>query len=388
MQSPRIPVAGPWVTDLEVKYASEAAGNDWYTHAGDSIGRFERAFADYLGIKYAFTVPNCTAALHLSVAVLGIGPGDEVIVPENTFVATAAPVAYLGATPIFADIDPVTWCMTPESVARCITPRTKAIITVDLYGNVPDMAGLYKVAQAHNIPIIEDSAQAIGCSWHDRPAGTLGDMSTFSFHGTKTMTTGEGGMICTDRDDLAKRITVLRDLGRTPGAADWRLLTTPEIGYKYRMGSMPAAFGLAQLERLPELIARKRQLYFWYRERLADIDGLSLNVEPENTFNTFWMTNIVVDPSYGLNTLAIMDLFDAEGVDTRPFFQPLSSIGAFAGSPDVERAKRTNTVAYDISSRSINLPSAMAVTEEQVDIVSGLLRRFLADAKRPAAALV
>ncbi|HVQ50582.1 MAG TPA: DegT/DnrJ/EryC1/StrS family aminotransferase, partial [Mycobacterium sp.] len=234
-------MAGPWVTDVEVQYVAEAAANDWYGTAGQSVALFETEFAGYLDVKHAAAVPHGTSALHLAMLALGIGPGDEVIVPETTWVATAAPIVYLGATPVFADVDRDTWCMDAASLARCVNARTKAVVTVDLYGGVPDMGAIGRVSQG--IPIIEDAAQAIGASWHCAPAGTLGDIGVFSFHGTKTMTTGEGGMLVTNRSEVFERVSTMRDHGRTQ--VNHRLFTTDEIGFKYRMSSLQAAFGRA-----------------------------------------------------------------------------------------------------------------------------------------------
>jgi perosamine synthetase len=372
----RIPVAGPWVTELEVRYVAEAAANDWYGRAGESVRRFERAFADAVGVKHALAVPHCTAALHLSMLALGVGPGDEVIVPEATWVATATPIAYVGATPVFADIDPVSWCVTAESIERCITPRTKAIVVVDLYGGLPDMEAIEALARRHGIAVVEDAAQSLGAYWHDRSAGSFGDIGTFSFHGTKTVTTGEGGMFVTNRADLFERAAFLRDHGRT--AADFKYFVTDELAYKYRMSSLQAAFGLAQLERLEELIARKRQIFSWYRERLQDVGGVTLNVEPAGMRHTFWMVTAVLDRAYGLENRRMMDYFDAHGIDTRPFFPPLSSLPAFASAPDAAGARARNPIAYELSPRAINLPSALMLEEPQVDRVCAALRELLA----------
>ncbi|MFC9762785.1 DegT/DnrJ/EryC1/StrS family aminotransferase [Rhodococcus jostii] len=369
----RIPVAGPWVTDLEVRYVAEAAANDWYTHAGESVGLFETEFADYLGTDFAAAVPHCTSALHLAMLALGLGPGDEVIVPESTWVATAAPVTYVGATPVFADIDADTWCLSPESLAKCVSSRTAAIVTVDLYGGIPDMADVRSVAA--DIPIIEDAAQAIGGKLDGRFAGTLGDIGTFSFHGTKTLTTGEGGMVVTDRSDLAERIQRLRDHGRTP--ADHRFFTTEELGFKYRMSSLQAAFGRAQLARIDELLDKKQQIFAWYEERLADVPGLNLNHRRDGLTNTFWMVTAVLHPDYRLRARRMMELFDLHSVDTRPFLPPLSSLPAFAGYHTAVTAARRNKTAYDIASRSINLPSALMLTEAQVDRVCDVLHTIL-----------
>lgn len=369
----RIPIAGPWVTELEVSYVAEAAAGDWYGNAGRSVAAFEAEFADYLGGGFAAAVPHGTSALHLAVAALDIGPGDEVVVPESTWVATAAPIHYVGATPVFADVDPRTWCMSAESLANCLTPRTKAIMTVDLYGGLPDMAAIDSVAAG--IPVIEDAAQAIGAKLHGRPAGTLGDVGAFSFHGTKTMTTGEGGMIVTSRDDVFERISRLRDHGRT--AADFKFFSTSELAFKYRMSSMQAAFGRAQLSRIDELLGKKKQIFEWYEERLSMVPGIELNFRQPNVDNAFWMVTVVVDQSYDLSTRRLIELFDAQLVDTRPFLPPLSSLPAFAGYETAADGAMRNPVAYDLAARAINLPSALALTESQVDKVCDLLQLFL-----------
>ncbi|MBE1551590.1 perosamine synthetase [Mycobacterium sp. OAS707] len=373
----RIPVAGPWVTDLEVRYVAEAAANDWYGTAGQSVDLFESEFAQYLEVKHAAAVPHGTSALHLAMLALDIGPGDEVIVPETTWVASAAPIVYLGATPVFADVDRTTWCLDPLSLAQCITARTKAIVTVDLYGAIPDMSAIGALAQG--IPIIEDAAQAIGATWHTAPAGTLGDIAIFSFHGTKTMTTGEGGMVVTNRSDLFSRVATMRDHGRS--TANHRLFTTDEIGFKYRMSSLQAAFGRAQLSRIDELLEKKQQIFCWYSERLADIPDINLNHHTPDVMNTYWMVNLVVDRSYQLSTKEMMRYFDLHGVDTRPFLPPLSSLSAFAGYDTVFGAPDRNPVAYDIAARSINLPSALMLNESQVDRVCTCLRELLTSAR-------
>jgi perosamine synthetase len=372
--SDRIPIAGPWVTDLEVGYVAEAAAGDWYGNAGKSVALFESEFAEYLGTAFAAAVPHGTAALHLAMAALDIGPGDEVVVPEATWVATAAPIKYLGATPVFADVDPKTWCMSAESLQRCLTPRTKAIVTVDLYGGVPDMDAIDLIADG--IPVIEDAAQAIGATLFGRPAGTLGDVSAFSFHGTKTMTTGEGGMVVTARRDLFDKIARLRDHGRT--AEDFKYFVTSQLAYKYRMSALQAAFGRAQLARIEELIDKKRQIFDWYEQRLSGTPGIELNHRQLGVENTFWMVTVVLEPSYNLPAHKLMALFDRHMVDTRPFLPPLSSLPAFAEYETSVKRAADNVIAYDLAARSINLPSALSLTESQVDTVCDLLQTFIA----------
>jgi perosamine synthetase len=371
----RIPIAGPWVTDKEVRYVSEAAAEGWYEHAGLYPQRFEETFAKYLGVRHAISVPHCTSAIHLALAGLGIGPGDEVIVPEITWIASAAPTHYVGATPVFADIDEATWCISPDSIRRCITPRTKAIIPVGLYGLTPDMNGVQQVAQEHGLRIIEDAAQTLGSKFGGQFAGTFGDAGVFSFHGTKTMTTGEGGMFVTDDDELHERVQVLRDHGRTK--ANYRNFVNTEVAYKYRMSSLQAAFGLAQIERIEELLARKKEIFDWYAERLADVPGLRLNPEPPGFVNTYWMTTILLDQEYGLTNQDLMTAFAEQSIDVRPFFHPLSSLPAFSGTPQAIAAKERNRTAYELSPRGANLPSAMRLSEAQADRVCSVLRDIL-----------
>jgi perosamine synthetase len=368
-------VAGPWITEREIRYVSEAAATDWYEGAGQALKRFEQAFAASVGVRHAIGVPHCTAGLHLALLALGVGQGDEVIVPDATWVATAAPIFYVGATPVFADIDPLTWCVTADSIERCITPRTKAIIVVDLYGGMPPMDAIRALAQTHGIPVLEDAAQAIGARIGTSVAGSFGDIATFSFHGSKTMTTGEGGMIVTDRTDLYDRCVFLRDHGRPPGS--FRLFVATEVGYKYKLSGLQAAFGLAQLERLEELVARKRAIFSWYADRLGELPGLTLNYEAPDTRNTYWMVTMVVDPQLALTQTAMMEHFDRCQIETRPFFHPLSSQPAFAHAPDAAKAATRNIHAYGVSPRAINLPSALLLEESQVDRVCNAVRQLL-----------
>jgi perosamine synthetase len=374
--SERIPVAGPWVTEREVALVADAAANGWYEQASLYPQRFEEAFARYLGVRFATAVPHCTAAIHLALASLGVGPGDEVIVPDITWIASAAPVCYVGATPVFADVDESTWCLSIESARACMTERTKAIIPVGLYGLMPDMAAMSALAEERGVHVIEDAAQTLGSRLNGQAAGTFGDIGVFSFHGSKLLTTGEGGMFVTDDERLFERALILRDHGRTK--ANMRNFLNTEVGFKYRMSSLQAAFGLAQLERIEELIERKREIFGWYRQRLADVPGLSLNAEPAGYFSTYWMTTFVLDASYPMDTQRLMQAMGERGVDTRPFFHPLSSQPAFGNSAQAKAAQARNCTAYRLSSRGLNLPSAMRLTRLQVDRVCDVLLDMLA----------
>jgi len=374
-----IPVSGPWITDKEVEYVADAARNGWYANANTWNRRFEDAFSAYLGVKHSVTLPSCTSAIHLALAALGVGPGDEVIVPDATWIATAAPITYVGATPVFADIEAETWCLDPASVAHCLTERTAAVITVDLYGNVPDMDGLRDVVGEHDIPLVEDAAEAIGAAYLGRPAGALGDVGVFSFHGSKTLTTGEGGMLTTNDTRLFDRVQILRDHGRLPGDTNF---FNQEVGFKYKMSSMQAALGVAQLERVDELIARKREIFEWYRQELAEVEGVTLNYERPGTSSTYWMVTAVIARDLNVSKGELLQYLSDRGIDGRPFFHPLSSLPAFRDTGQAQAAQARNAVSYDIGCRSVNLPSGLNLKEPDVHYVCEVLRTAV---KRAAA---
>ena len=370
----RIPVAGPSITQKEIDYVTDAVANAWYGNANMYHDRFEKAFADYLGVTFAVALPSCTAAIHLSLLALGVGAGDEVIVPDATWIASAAPITYVGATPVFADIAAQTWCLSPASFEECITPKTKAVIPVDIYGNMPDMDEIIEIASRHDIPVIEDAAEAAGAEYKGRRAGSFGDIGVFSFHGSKTLTTGEGGMLVTDREDLYRRVLFLRDHGRKPGDS---LFWNAEVAYKYKMSSMQAALGLAQLERIDELMARKREMFGWYRDELSDIEGLTLNPQAPTTRNAYWMITAVLNPALGIEKDYLQRELSDRNIDSRPFFHPLSSIPAYQHSDQARLARERNHVSYEICPYGINLPSALNLTRSQVAYVSDALRTII-----------
>lgn len=372
-----IPVAGPWVTEKEIAYVVDAARHAWYGEANVYHARFEQAFAAHLGVRYAVALPSCTAAIHLALLALGVGPGDEVVVPEITWIATAAPISYVGATPVFCDIDPVTWCMAADSLEASITRHTKACIPVDLYGGMPDMDSIRAIATRHGVAVVEDAAQAIGSLYKGRPAGSLGDVGVFSFHGSKTLTTGEGGLLATDRSDVYDRVLVLRDHGRIVGEKQF---WNGEVAYKYKMSSMQAALGLAQLERLPELIQRKRQIFAWYRGRLGDMPTLTLNAETIDTINSYWMVTAVLDPTLGIQKERLIRHLADRQIASRPFFYPLSSLPAYSAMPGTGSSAQANPVSYRLSPHGINLPSALSLVEVDVDTVCQTLDALVAGA--------
>ncbi|UCF93501.1 MAG: DegT/DnrJ/EryC1/StrS family aminotransferase [Desulfobacterales bacterium] len=371
----KIPVSGPWITQKEINYVADAAAKAWYENANLYNARFEKAFAEYLAVKHAVSLPSCTSAIHLSLVALGVGPGDEVIVPDITWIATAAPISYVGASPVFADIDPQHWCLAADSLEACITSRTKAVIAVDLYGNVPDWDAVLAVARKHDIAVIEDAAEAIGSEYKHRKAGTFGATAAFSFHGSKTLTTGEGGMLVTDDTEIYERVLFLRDHGRKPGDV---MFYNTEVAFKYRMSSLQAALGLAQIERIEELVGRKRQIFGEYAEALQNVDGLTLNYEAPETRNTYWMVTAVLESRLGIEKSHLMRLMAGKNIDCRPFFFPLSMIPAYQDREEARKARARNLVSYAISPYGINLPSGMNMDAANIGYVCDVLKEAIA----------
>lgn len=365
---PRIAYTRPSITRLEVEYATDAAQNGWGETCYAYLDRFETAFAAHLGVAHAIATSSCTGALHMGLAALGIGPGDEVILADTNWIASVAPVCHLGATPVFVDIDPESWCLDPAEVARAITPRTKAILAVHIYGNLCDMDALAEIAEAHGIALIEDAAEAIGSRHRNRAAGSIGRFGTFSFHGTKTLTTGEGGMFVTNDPALCERVLTLSNHGRARGQS--RQFWPDSLGFKYKMSNVQAAIGCAQVERIDDLIARKRAILDGYRARLGQVRGVTLNPEPPGMVNGAWMPTAVFAPETGITREALQVAFAAENIDARVFFWPLSSLDMFDDRPQ-------NRHAWDIPGRAINLPSFHDMTEDDLDrvaaVISGLV---------------
>ena len=375
----RIPIAGPWITEREVRYVSDAVARCWYENASEYVQRFERAFAEYVGVPYAVALPSCTSAIHLSLLALGIGPGDEVIVPDVTWIATSAPISYVGATPAFVDIDQQHWCLSVDAVAQAITKKTRAVIAVDLYGNVPDWSALRAVCDQHGLPLIEDAAEAIGTKVNGIPAGAFGDIGVVSFHGSKTMTTGEGGMLVTRHQEIYERVLVLRDHGRQPG--DF-LFFNQEVAHKYKMSNLQAALGLAQLERIDELVGHKQEIMSWYRDELGDDPRLTLNPEIAGVENSYWMSTILLSPRLGLTKEHVVAQLHDHGIDSRPFFNPLSTLPAYSGTGAARLGQDRNLVAHQITPYGVNLPSALCLTRSQVAYVAEAIREIVDHAEQ------
>ena len=364
---PRIYYTKPSITSLEIQYATDAAANGWGEKCYEYISKFEDLFKEYLGVQYAVSTSSCTGALHLGMAALGIGSGDEVILADTNWIATAAPITYLGAKPVFVDILPDSWCINPVEVEKAITPRTKAIVAVHLYGNLCDMDSLLRLSEKYNIPIIEDAAEAIGSVYHGKRAGSIGLFGAFSFHGSKTVTTGEGGMFVTNNPDLYERVLTLSNHGRARSQA--KQFWPDMIGFKYKISNIQAAIGCAQMERIEELVNRKREILSYYKKHLEVIPGIQMNPEPPETINGSWMPTVVFDENIGITKEMLIQKLRNHNIDARVFFWPLSKLDIFS----VLYANIYNKNACEISNRAINLPSYHDMTEEDILYVSKIV---------------
>jgi perosamine synthetase len=361
---PRIHYTKPSITELEIRYATDAAANGWGDQCYSYINRFEELFKEHLGVKYAIATSSCTGALHMGMAALGISPGDEVIMADTNWIATASPIVHLGAKPVFVDILPDSWCIDPEKAEAAITPRTKAIVAVHLYGNLCDMDRLLAISEKYGIPVIEDAAEAIGSVYHGKRAGSMSKFGAFSFHGTKTLTTGEGGMFVTNDEALYETVLTLSNHGRA--RSQMKQFWPDMVGFKFKMSNIQAAIGCAQMERIEELITRKREILAVYRERLSGIEGISMNPEPQGTVNGAWMPTVAFASETGISRETLQAAFAAENADARVFFWPLSELPMF--EPVV-----SNILARTIPHRAINLPSYHDITDEDLIRVTNVI---------------
>jgi perosamine synthetase len=364
-----IPYAKPSIADLEKEYVSDALLNGWGKQCYDYIIRFEEAFKAHLGVKYAIATSSCTGALHMGLHALGIGPGDEVIMADTNWIATAAPIVHLGATPVFVDILPDSWCLDPEQVEAAITKKTKAIVAVHLYGNLCDMDALLAIGERHSIPVIEDAAEAVGSIYHGKRAGSMGHFGAFSFHGTKTITTGEGGMFVTNDPDLYEQVLTLSNHGRARGQS--KQFWPDIVGFKYKMSNIQAALGLAQLERIEALVRGRRNVFLMYKENLKDLP-ISMNPEPKGCTNGYWMPTFVVNNYINFNRENLIHHLKENGVDARVFFWPLSTTPA-GGRKAFDRPYLAET----INLRALNLPSHHEITNEDILFITSKVRDVL-----------
>jgi len=365
---PFIPVSEPELGDEELANVVSAVRSGWISSLGEFVVEFEREFAAYCGARHGIATSNGTTALHLALVSAGIGPGDEVLVPTLTFIATANAVRYCGAVPVFVDAEPDTWTMTTAGLDSRVTSRTRAIIPVHLYGHPCDMDAITVVARRHGLAVIEDAAEAHGAEYRGRRVGTLGTVGCFSFYGNKIMTTGEGGMCVTDDPLLAERLRLLRDHGMDPKRHYWHDI----VGYNYRMTNLQAAIGVAQVKKLPGFLEKKRRLGAWYAELLAPLAAAGrIVMQPEAPWakSVFWMCSVLLAEARVSRDEVRARLHD-RGVDTRPFFHPVHLL------PPYERRERL-AVAEDLGGRGLNLPSGLGLDRSHIERVAKALTEAL-----------
>jgi perosamine synthetase len=363
----RIPVAAPVLDGNELRYVTECIESTWISSSGRFLTDFEAAFADFCGVKHAVACNNGTTALHLALAALGIGPGDEVIVPDLTYIASANCVSYCGAKPVFVDNDPRTLNIAPSDIERAINSRTKAIMPVHLYGHPCDMDPILEIAKRHSLFVIEDAAEAHGARYRGAKVGGFGNCASFSFYGNKIITTGEGGAVTTNDGDLAARLRLLRSQGMDPTRRYW----FPVIGYNYRMTNLAAAIGLAQLERIGDALEQRQRLADWYAKALANVPHLTLPYTADGADHVYWMYTVLLTSSAPTARDELMRRLDARGIETRPVFHPMHALPPYAQDGGLFPN------ATLCAERGLNLPTHGRMTREDVLRVAEALQEIL-----------
>ncbi len=368
-----IPVNEPLLDGNEKKYLSECIDSGWISSEGPFIKQFEEKFSSQVGCKHGIAVSNGTAALDAAIEALGVGPGDEVIMPTFTIISCIGQIVRSGAKPVLVDSDPITWNMDASQIEAKITPRTKAIMVVHIFGLPADIDLILDIARRHGLKVLEDAAQMHGQTYKGKPCGSFGDISTFSFYPNKHITTGEGGMIVTNDDQLAEDCRSLRNLCFQPH----KRFVHERLGWNLRMTNMQAALGVAQSERLDEFVGRKRRMGARYTELLSGLQGVQLPL-PRTDYaeNIYWVYGLVLDESSGLDAEEVMKQLAEKGVGSRPFFYPmhqqpvLRKMGLFEGVslPEAERLYK----------RGFYIPSGMALTDDQIVRASEAVREVLA----------
>jgi perosamine synthetase len=361
------PISQPSIGAKEIEYVTDAVTSGWVSSLGRYIEGFEQAFAEFCGTEYALAVSNGTTGLHLALASLGIRSGDEVIIPDLTFIATANAVTYTGATVVPVDVDAVTLCIDVEAARQAITPRTRAIIPVHLYGQPANMDAVAAVAREYRLQVVEDAAEAHGAKYRGRRVGSIGDCGVFSFYGNKIITSGEGGMLTTNRRDLYLQARLLRDHAMSSEKRYWHTA----VGYNYRMTNLQAALGLAQLERIGAFIEKKRQIMEWYRAGLASNPRLQLNRDSDDSQGVYWMVCLEVEGLREAEREQLIRALKSEGVDSRPYFYPISDMPMYA--------RAITPVTHDVSQRGINLPSYYDLAQDDVALICSIVNRVVGE---------
>lgn len=366
----RVPYTQASVSRDDAIAAYESILSDVGPNYAAPIRRFEDRFASFIGVDFGLATSSCTGALHLALAALGIGPGDEVILADTNWVATVAPVVHVGARPVFVDIDPISWCIDPVRVEEAITPRTRAVIATHIYGNVAAVDSLACLTRDRGLALIEDAAEAIGSRLRGQHVGSFGDVAVFSFHGTKTISTGEGGMVVSSDARLMDRMRILADHGRDP--SEERQFWPSEIGFKYKMAPVLAAVGLSQLARVEELIAGRQRVLEHYRSAFGEQSGIRLNHAPSDVEHGAWMPTLEFLEETGITRDDAMRHLSDAGVGARVVFWPLSSTPPFTG---MLHAPTPNS--YRFSRSAVNLPSSSNMDEDALACVVEAVRSLM-----------
>lgn len=359
--------AGPSMSVKEAVYSYDAALNGWNSNWSKYLTAFEKKFADYVGVKYAMATSSCTGALQIALMALDIGPDDEVIVPDQTWVATANAVRYVGAIPVFADVELDTWNIDSNSIEKLVTGRTKAVIPVHMYGHPARMSGIVEVANKYGLKIVEDAAPAIGAEWLGKRCGSFGQFGAFSFQGAKLMVTGEGGMLVTNDDELYEKALKIWDQGRNPSRTFW----IDGHGVKFKMSNIQAAIGLGQLERVDELIEMKRRLFSWYRDGLEGCPYMTLNQEVDGARSIYWMSSLRLHEAAPITRDELMKRLKERNIDTRPVFPAISQY------PIWPRQQQPQPTALHIGNHAMNLPSGVCLNREEVDYICQCIQEIL-----------
>ena len=362
-----IPISKPSITEKELAYVTDAVQSTWISSLGKYIDTFEAEFAKFCEAKYAVAVSNGTVAIHLALEALGIGEGDEVIVPDLSFVATANSVLHARATPVFADIDPYNFCLDPAVIESLITPRTKAIMPVHLYGHPADMKAICDIADKHQLLVIEDAAEAHGAMAYGKKVGSWGHCATFSFYGNKNITTGEGGMITTNDESFYQKCRHMRDHAMSKEKRYWHTM----VGYNYRMTNIQAAIGCAQLERVMDIMAKKEEIFSWYHRELDGFPGVSLNRTYPWATHAYWLICIELKGYTEQQRDEFMLALKEDGVDTRPFFYPMSDM------PYLSKYTTNTPVTHRVYQQGVNLPTYFDLTREEVSQVCSVIKKHV-----------
>ncbi len=361
----RYPIMEPLLGGNELDYVTECVKTNWISSQGKFVTEFENMFAEYHGASFALAVSNGTVALHLALVSLGIGEGDEVIVPDLTFAASINAILHAGATPVIVDVDPETWNIDPDKITQAITPKTKAIMPVHLYGNPCDMNALSDIAATHGLLIVEDCAEALGSTYDGRKVGVFGDASAFSFFGNKTITTGEGGMILFQDESVYQKAKVLRDHGMSKDKRYWH----DYVGYNYRLTNLQAAIGTAQMERIDAIIAHKTKLGSSYLKHLSQVKGIRTQRTLPNATSTFWLFSVAIEEERSeVDAEFIMSEMSLKGIETRRVFYPLSEMDIYK-----KYVSQKCENAASISNQGVSLPSYLNLELDDVAHISQVL---------------